>query len=191
MDANVTLTHLSSLGNFSVAHPMVMLYYSPTPPIIQIKSETASMIYGAIAPLWLFLSFGVWYYMNETRLLVDASIFNTYRSDVDVYQWWASLFSWGQLLPFYFLVLLSDSAETRMLYFYSVCVSAFMPFLGNWVVGFWYILEANQKGIRFYGNGGTQFISVKVIMVFIVAVLELIVCYEAIWYALDWWMRLE
>ena len=28
-------------------------------------------------------------------------------------------------------------------------------------------------------------------MVFIVAILEFIISYEAIWYALDWWMRLE
>ena len=114
MESAVTLTDAFSRSLVSVLeHPTVGLYFSPTPPVFELKSEVAAIIYGASAPFWLTCSFMVWYLMNETRMFMDSSIKNTYKSLVDVYQWWLHVGAWGQLLIFFAIVLAYDSAITR------------------------------------------------------------------------------
>ena len=84
-----------------------------------------------------------------------------------------------------------DTALTRQLYWISTCISLSAPFLGNWVMLVWYVIEAAINGLKFYGTKGDTFIVVKIIMVFIYDVVLFFFAWEMCWYILDWWQKLE
>ena len=86
MESTVSLTDVFHRSVATVLeHPNVALYYSPTKPTLEMKSDLAAIIYGASAPFWITCSFMVWYLMNETRMFLDPSIQKTYKSLVDVF----------------------------------------------------------------------------------------------------------
>ena len=94
-------------------HPKVGLFFSPTPPIFDIKGEIAAIVYSAATPLWLAVAFMVWYLEEQTKLFFEANLAKTYKSTADIFFWYLNVGIWSQLLIFFTIVMIYDSAITR------------------------------------------------------------------------------
>ena len=168
-----------------------MVGQRPTKAIFNVKPQIGAIVYVAFVPLWISCSFMVWYLMEFTKRYLDSSFATTYKSVIDTIQWWFHVGIWGQLVLFFTLAITIDTAIMRRLYWYSTLLSLSGPFLGYWAAAVWYIVEAGQNGIDFYGTRGRIFIVVKIFMVFVYSLASFLVSWEFMWPILEWWQKLE
>ena len=70
-------------------------------------------MYSAATPLWIAISFMVWYLEEETKLFFESDIAKTYKSTADIFFWYLNVGIWSQLLIFFTIVMVYDVAITR------------------------------------------------------------------------------